>query len=92
MSDDEPTVIVGSEASSHTGYVVPGSIMVPCAECAKPTYVSPSSFEILTETDTTVICHGCFALRLAAQPDEIKIRKPNAKTIDEIEVWRRQRG
>lgn len=89
----EPTTIVGAAVGPRVEFIE-GSITVPCTDCDAMVYVAPSSFPILGEPGTEVICTRCFGWRLHEMPEDepLKLRKGMPGQKEEIETWRRQHG
>lgn len=92
-TDDDRTVIVCSPAALGPA-AVPEAIMLPCVDCSQPSWVSPSSFEILAE-GADVLCMPCLEKRVEANPGEPLEIRPNPKfeaaRAREVEAWRRRR-
>lgn len=46
----------------------PGAERVPCADCGRPVWVSPSSFKAMVGHAATVVCQACGLARADKTP------------------------
>jgi superfamily II helicase len=65
------------------GPVIPGSIVMVCADCGEEVYLSPSGQKMFIENQSLIICVPCARERMKTDPNVI-VHSPTPEQIAEL--------